>query len=137
MIRESDLSLQDGPGKGWVDVDPFTLRHQRWSQVFALGDVCNAPNAKTGAAIRRQAPVVVSHLLADMDGVQSSLKYDGYASCPLITGFGKVVLAEFGYDGVLMPSFPMNPAKESRLMWWLKTIGLPKMYWYFMLRGRA
>ena len=137
VIRESDLSLQDGPGKGWVDVDPFTLRHQRWSQVFALGDVCNAPNAKTGAAIRRQAPVVVSHLLADMDGVQSSLKYDGYASCPLITGFGKVVLAEFGYDGALMPSFPMNPAKESRLMWWLKTIGLPKMYWYFMLRGRA
>lgn len=137
VIRNSDVSLNDGPGRGWVDVDPFTLRHIRWPHVFSLGDSCGAPNAKTGAAIRKQAPVVVSQLLVAMKGGQSSLRYDGYASCPLITGFGKVVLAEFGYDSKLLPSFPVNPARESRLMWWLKTILLPRLYWYGMMRGRA
>jgi sulfide:quinone oxidoreductase len=137
MIRDSDVSIAAGPGKGWIDVDPFTLRHQRWSNIFALGDACNAPNAKTGAAIRKQAPVLVDHLLQAMTGGHSKKIYDGYASCPLVTGFGKVVLAEFGYDGKVMPSFPWNQAKESRLMWWLKTLILPRLYWYLMLRGRA
>lgn len=137
FIRKSDLSLASGSGQGWVDVNPFTLRHQRWPHVFALGDVCNAPNAKTGAAIRQQAPVVVDQLLAAMQNSKSSKTYNGYASCPLVTGFGKVILAEFGYDGKLMPTFPGNPARESRLMWWLKTLILPRLYWYLMLRGRA
>ncbi len=137
VIRSSDVSVAEGAGRGWIDVDPYSLRHQRWPNVFALGDACNAPNAKTGAAIRKQAPVLVDHLLRAMSGQVSDRKYDGYASCPLVTGFGKVVLAEFGYDGKLMPSFPLNPARESRLMWWLKTLVLPRLYWYLMLRGRA
>lgn len=137
IIRESDLSPSEGPSKGWIDVDPHTLRHKRWSHVFALGDACDAPSAKTGAAIRKQAPVVVDHLRAAIARKSSSLVYEGYSSCPLVTGFGKVVLAEFGYDSKLMPSFPLNPAKERRIMWWLKTIILPRLYWYFMLRGRA
>jgi sulfide:quinone oxidoreductase len=120
-----------------VDVDPRSLRHRRFDHVFALGDVCGAPNAKTGAAIRKQAPVVVANLLALMASRAMTGSYDGYASCPLVTGFGKVVLAEFGYDGKLMPSFPGNPARESRMMWWLKTRLLPVLYWRFMLRGRA
>ena len=137
FILASDLCGSEGAALGWVDVDPFTLRHKRWPHVFSLGDVCSAPTAKTGAAIRMQAPVVVSHLLADMKNSNTDARYDGYASCPLVTGFGKVVLAEFGYDGKLMPSFPMNAAKESRLMWWFKTIILPRLYWHLMLRGRA
>ena len=137
FIRDSDLCLKEGASLGWVDVDQHTLRHKRWPHVFSLGDVCSAPNAKTGAAIRKQAPVVVANLLAAMEERDLNSSYDGYASCPLVTGFGKVVLAEFGYDSKLMPSFPMNPAQESRLMWWLKTLVLPRLYWYFMLRGRA
>lgn len=137
VLSNSDLCPAQGPSKGWVDVDPHTLRHKRWSHVFALGDACDVPIAKTGAAIRKQAPVLVAHLVASMSGAACDRKYDGYSSCPLVTGFGKVVLAEFGYDGKLMPSFPMNPAKESRLMWWLKTLVLPRLYWYLMLRGRA
>ena len=137
FVKTSDLCPIEGPSKGWIDVDPNTLRHKRWPHVFALGDSCDAPIAKTGAAIRKQAPVLVAHLLAAMTGSTSKERYEGYSSCPLVTGFGKVVLAEFGYDSKLMPSFPLNPAKESRLMWWLKTIVLPKLYWHLMLRGRA
>jgi len=28
-------------------------------------------------------------------------KYDGYAGCPLFVGKGKLMLAEFKYDGVV------------------------------------
>ena len=137
VVRESDVCATEGPAKDWVDVDQYTLRHKRFPKVFALGDVCSAPSAKTGAAIRKQAPVLVSHLIASIQGHDSNQKYDGYSSCPLVTGFGKVVLAEFGYEGKLLPTFPGNAARESRLMWWLKTLLLPRMYWHLMLRGRG
>ena len=64
----------------------------------------NAPNAKTAAAARMQAPVVANNLLADM-GVSGVAHYNGYGSCPLTVERGKIVLAEFGYGGKLLPSF--------------------------------
>jgi sulfide:quinone oxidoreductase len=137
FIRESDLCPASGPEAGWVDVNPATMQHKRFNYVFSLGDVCSAPNAKTGAAVRKQAPVLVRNMLAAMHSQRLAATYDGYASCPLVTGFGKVVLAEFGYEGKLMPTFPGNPARESLLMWWMKVRLLPILYWKFMLRGLA
>jgi sulfide:quinone oxidoreductase len=49
--------------------------------------------------------------------------YDGYGSCPLTVERGKIVLAEFGYGGKLLPSFPkwlIDGTKPSRLAWLLK-----------------
>ena len=80
---------------GWVDIDKHTLRHIRFANVFALGDCSNLPTSKTGAAIRKQAPIVVRNILAAMQGQPLLARYDGYTSCPLVTGIGKLVLAEF------------------------------------------
>ncbi|AHH97065.1 FAD/NAD(P)-binding oxidoreductase [Kutzneria viridogrisea] len=123
---------------GWVQVDRHTLRHVRYANVFSLGDVCSAPTSKTGAAVRKQAPVVVANLLATMRGGTPVARYDGYASCPLTTARGKVVLAEFDYSMRPRPSFPLiNTAKERTDMWYLKRHGLPWFYWNLMLRGVA
>ena len=46
FIRNSPLA----DAAGWVEVDPATMRHKRHDNVFALGDVANTTNAKTGAA---------------------------------------------------------------------------------------
>ncbi len=124
---------------GWVDVDKTTLQHQRYPNVFALGDVTNTPNAKTGAAVRKQAPVLVQHLLRQMtvgDTPKTKL-YNGYSSCPLVTGHGKLVLAEFDYENRPDPSFPFDTTKERRSMWLLKKLALPWLYWNLMLRGKA
>jgi sulfide:quinone oxidoreductase len=124
---------------GWVDVDQNTLRHKTFDNVWSLGDVMNAPNAKTAAAARKQAPTVAENVLADMRHAQPTAHYDGYGSCPLTVERGKIVLAEFGYGGKLLPSFPtwlMDGKKPSRLAWLLKERLLPPVYWQAMLRGR-
>jgi sulfide:quinone oxidoreductase len=136
FVRVSPLA----DAAGWVDVDQTTLRHKTFEGVYSLGDVCNAPNAKTAAAARKQAPVVAHNLLKDM-GVLSGgdAIYDGYGSCPLTVERGKIVLAEFGYGGKLLPSFPtwlIDGTRPSRLAWLLKERMLPPIYWHAMLRGR-
>ena len=124
---------------GWVDVDQFTLRHKKFENIYSLGDVMNAPNAKTAAAVRMQAPVVASNLLSDRGTNIDEAIYNGYGSCPLTVERGKIVLAEFGYGGKVLNSFPswlIDGTKPSRLAWYLKEKILPPLYWKAMLRGK-
>lgn len=124
---------------GWVDVDQVTLRHKTFDNIWSLGDVMNAPNAKTAAAARMQAPVVAANIAADIDGKGPQAGYNGYGSCPLTVEKGKIVLAEFGYGGVLLPSFPkwaLDGTKATRRAWILKEQILPPVYWKAMLRGK-
>lgn len=121
---------------GWVDVDKHTLQHVRFPDVFALGDASSLPTSRTGAAIRKQAPVLVDNLLAHRRGAALTARYDGYASCPLVTGYGKLVLAEFDYDGNPVESFPFDQSQERYSMYALKAYVLPELYWNGMLRGR-
>jgi sulfide:quinone oxidoreductase len=135
FIRVSPLA----DAAGWMDVDQATLRHKALPRVYGLGDACNAPNAKTAAAARKQAPVVAHNLLKDLGLIASAdAIYDGYGSCPLTVERGRIVLAEFGYGGKLLPSFPswlIDGTKPSHLAWLLKERMLPPVYWKAMLRG--
>ncbi|GLK73193.1 TIGR01244 family phosphatase [Ancylobacter dichloromethanicus] len=124
---------------GWIEVDPATLRHARHPDVFALGDAASTPNAKTAAAARKQAPVVAVNVLAALEGKAPAAQYDGYGSCPLTVERGKIVLAEFGYGGALLPTFPrwlLDGTRPTRLAWFLKDRMLPPIYWHAMLKGR-
>ncbi|VVO63588.1 MULTISPECIES: FAD/NAD(P)-binding oxidoreductase [Pseudomonas] len=121
---------------GWCEVDPHTLQHPRYPGVFALGDICGTTNAKTAAAVRKQIVVVAENLLALRKQQPLPLKYDGYGSCPLTVEKGKVILAEFGYAGKLLPTFPLDPTIPRRSAWWLKATLLPWFYWNGMLKGR-
>lgn len=132
----ADSTLADG--SGYVEVDPSTLRHKRYPNVMALGDAGNMPNAKTAAAVRKQAPVVAENGLAILDGNEPRMAYDGYGSCPLTVEKGKILLAEFGYGGALQPTFPtwlIEGTRPSRLAWVLKKDVLPSVYWDAMLKG--
>lgn len=124
---------------GWVDVSPETLQHKQYGNVYAVGDVANAPNAKTAAAVRKQAPVVAENVLSTLAGEPAMAVYEGYGSCPLTVERGKIVLAEFGYGGKLQPTFPawlVDGTKPSRLSWFLKEKMLPWLYWDAMLKGK-
>ena len=132
VIKQSPLANEHG----WCEADKLTLRHPRFPAVFSIGDAAGLPTSKTGAAIRKQAPVLVHNLLAAMRGAPTDAAYDGYTSCPVVTGYGKMVLAEFDYDNKPKESFPFDQSKERYSMWLLKTQVLPRLYWYGMLRGR-
>jgi sulfide:quinone oxidoreductase len=137
FIKRSPLAHRDGACAGWVKAHKHTLQHPDFPEVFALGDASDLPTSRTGAAIRKEAPVLVENLLAVMAGKAPAAHYDGYASCPLTTGYGKLLLAEFDYEGKPAPSLPfLDTLKERHDMWLLKKYGLPRMYWGLMLRGR-
>lgn len=135
--------------KGWMFVDVETLQSKKFPNVFGAGDCIGTPFGKTGGSVRKQAPVIVTNMVALMNGKEMTGKYSGYTVCPLITQYGKVMLAEFGYDkeqiekkepvtkAMAMPSFPLDPAQERWIWWLMKVYLLPPMYWYGMLRGRA
>lgn len=137
FVVASPLSVGEGPTKGFVDVDIETLQSKHFSNVFALGDAAALPTSKTGAAVRKQAVVLEANLLAFWRGQPLPKKYNGYTSCPIPTGYGRLILAEFGYEDKMMPSFPLDPTKERWTMYMLKKHGLPRLYWDFMLRGKA
>jgi len=136
FIRVSPLA----DAAGWIDVDQATLRHKTLPGIYGLGDACNAPNAKTAAAARKQAPVLAHNVLKDLGKIAGAdAIYDGYGSCPLTVERGKIVLAEFGYGGKILPSFPnwfIDGTQPSHLAWLLKERMLPPIYWQAMLRGR-
>ena len=132
VIKTSPLAASTG----WVEVDSQTTRHTRYANVFSLGDCSNLPTSKTGAAIRKQAPVTVANLIAAINGMALPKAYNGYTSCPLVTGYGKLILAEFDYNKEPMESFPFDQSQERYSMYALKAHGLPRMYWHGMLKGR-
>ncbi len=139
FIKHSSLAqTADGPNKGYAKADKRTLQNPDYPNVFAIGDSSALPTSKTGAAIRKQAPVLVKNLLAAMrnETVPGPASYDGYTSCPLVTGYGRLILAEFDYDLKPKETFPFNQAKERFSMYLLKAYGLPAMYWHGMLKGR-
>lgn len=139
FIKNSTLSNEGG----WFDVDQYTMQHKRHLNIFGLGDAAGLPTAKTGAAIRKQAPIVVANILKMMEsGAITNMEYNGYSSCPLVTGYGKMVLAEFDYDNKFTPDPKLkqmlifDSSKEHWRLWMLKKYMLPYLYWNKMMRGQ-
>lgn len=139
FVRNSKLANAEG----WLDVDHHSLQHNKYPNVFGLGDVAALPTAKTGAAIRKQVPVVLDNLIKIMNNKPAdNKKYNGYSSCPLVTEFGKMVLAEFDYENKFTPDpnlkkmLVFDSSKEHWRLWMLKKYGLPYLYWNKMLKGQ-
>lgn len=139
FIANSPLATPEG----WLFVDDRTMQHKKFKNVFGLGDVAQLPTAKTGAAIRKQVPVVVANVLKLIEKGEITTKtYDGYSSCPLVTGYGKMVLAEFDYSKEFKPDpklksqlFIADSSKEHWRLWILKKYLLPYLYWNKMMKG--
>ncbi len=132
FIRQSKLAN----AAGWVDVDKNTLQHITYKNIFSLGDASSLPTSKTGAAIRKQSPVLVENLLQLMKKQPLTASYNGYTSCPVLTGYGKLVLAEFDYTNTPTETFPFDQSKERYSMYLLKKYILPFLYWSQILPGK-
>lgn len=131
FIKQSPLAN----AAGWVDVSKETMQHLRYPNVFSLGDASSLPTSKTAAAVRAQSPLLAANLLAVLAGRTPAASYDGYTSCPLVTGYGKLILAEFDYDLKPCETFPFDQSKERYSMYLLKRHVLPVMYWDGLVKG--
>ncbi|KAF9111217.1 hypothetical protein BGX27_005219 [Mortierella sp. AM989] len=133
FIKASPLANADG----WVDVDKETLRHNKFSNVYSLGDCSSLPTSKTAAAAAAQSAVLKNNLLGDIVGDKQVAKYDGYTSCPLVTGSETLILAEFsGYSGQPQETFPFDQSKERYSTYLLTKEIIPEIYWKYMVKGK-
>lgn len=139
VVKNSPLSWKRGSAAkgGWVEVEKETLQHTRYPNVFSLGDVAGIPMGKTGGSVRKQYTVAAQNIIDVLEKKKPSAKYGGYTVCPLITGLGTVMLAEFDWSKKPTPSFPLDPSQERWIWWILKVYMLKPMYFHGMLTGRA
>lgn len=125
---------------GFVDVDDATARHKKFANVWSAGDASSLPTSKTAAAVTSQAPVIVRNLLQVMEGKQPDAVYDGYTSCPLLTEYGKVLLAEFKYGPEPKETFGgwfgVDQATPRRSFYHLKKDFFPWVYYNAMVKGQ-
>lgn len=140
FLKGSKIAWDRGSAKelGLIKVDKHTLQHLKYKNIFSLGDVAGIPIGKTGGTVRKQAPILVENMLDVMAGGTPTQKFNGYTVCPIVTRYGKVMLAEFDYDMKPTPTIPGIAVEEERWMWWImKVYILEPMYFYGMLRGLA
>lgn len=135
FIRESSI----GNDAGYVDVDDHTLRHKRFPNIWSAGDASSLPTSKTAAAVTAEAPVLVRNLTRALDGLGPDASYDGYTSCPLLTEYGKVLLAEFKYGGEPKETFDnwlgIDQAVPRRAFYHLKKDFFPWVYYASLVKG--
>lgn len=131
-IRSSTLA----DAAGFVDVQSKTTQHKKFQNVFALGDCANLPTSRTAAAVACQNKILTANLLSHRQSRPQTMVYDGYTSCPLLTGSNSCILAEFDYNLEPLETFPINQGKERRTMYTVKSTLLPFVYWNMLLKGR-
>ncbi|XP_028162583.1 sulfide:quinone oxidoreductase, mitochondrial-like [Ostrinia furnacalis] len=120
---------------GYLDVDKFSLQHKKFPNVYGIGDCTNTPNSKTAAAIAKQCHVLEVNLTNSMQEKPVAARYNGYGACPLLTDYGKCILAEFIYDGVPHETLPFDQSRESTIAYYMKKDLFPFLYWNLMLKG--
>ncbi|CAA21882.1 sulfide-quinone oxidoreductase [Schizosaccharomyces pombe] len=136
FIAKSDLADKSG----FVAVDQSTTQSTKFPNVFAIGDCSGLPTSKTYAAITAQAPVMVHNLWSFVNGKNLTASYNGYTSCPLLTGYGKLILAEFLYKQEPKESFGrfsrfLDQTVPRRMFYHLKKDFFPFVYWNFAVRN--
>jgi len=122
-VKNSPLSWKEGgfAAGGWLEVDPKSLRHRRFPNVFGLGDINGTAKGKTAATVKKSAPLVAQNLIDVIAGREPSQVFDGYTSCPLLLREGSALLVEFDYNNNLTPSLPMiDPLQDSYFAWVMK-----------------
>ena len=95
IIEEAGLAARNG----LLDVDPYTLQHNKYSNIFGLGDVANVPTSKNFFAGFNQLHVVRHNLEQVINGAEPNAHYDGYSEATLHLGLDSSTTVKHLYGG--------------------------------------
>ena len=120
---------------GWVNVNTKTLQNEEYPHIFAIGDAANLPVSKAGSSAHYQA-MAVAHNLRDilkgkMDIKEVKEKYNGHATCLVMTSMTSAMFFDFNYN---RPPFGLGYI-SNRLFYYLKKYQR-FLYFYGFLSGR-
>lgn len=133
VLKNSTSSIVDQTG--FLDVNKSTLQHVKYNNIFGLGDCTNIPTGKTAAAVASQNKILARTIKEVMKDKKPTSNYDGYTSCPLITGYSTCILAEFDYDLQPLETFPFDQSQERWFLYRMKKDVMPGIYWKGLLNG--
>ncbi|MFC4555016.1 NAD(P)/FAD-dependent oxidoreductase [Georgenia faecalis] len=123
--------------RGFMAVDPRTLRHPAYPSVWGLGDVAAADALPSGGALRKQVPVVAHNITAGRSG-GAMRSYSGYSVAPVTTSRRRLLLAEFDRDGEPEPTTRHPDLVRPRAATFaFDRYVEPLVYWRRLLRGHV
>jgi len=138
VIERSGL----GDDLGFIPTDKYTLRSEKFENVFVLGDAANIPTSKAGSVVHFAADILYENFLSAIEGRPLKAKFDGHSNCYIETGFGKGSIIDFNYDTEPLPgNFPLPGIGPFGLLQNTKMNHYGKVlfrwiYWHILLRGK-
>jgi len=131
-----------GDDLNYISTDKYTLRSEKWSNIFVLGDASNLPTSKAGSVAHFSSDVVFDNLISSIEGRPLIAKFNGHSNCYIETGFGKGSLIDFNYDTEPLPGTypvpgigPFGLLKNTRINHYGKVM-FRWMYWHLLLKGK-
>lgn len=140
----SDLIERSGLGDdlNFIPTDKYTLRSEKYENIFVLGDAANIPTSKAGSVVHFASDVLFENIMSAIEGRQLLAKYDGHSNCYIETGFGKGSIIDFNYDTEpLAGTFPLpgigpfGLLKNTKMNHYGKVL-FRWMYWHILLKDK-
>ena len=138
FIGESGL----GDDLNFVPVNKNSLQHEKYKNIFVIGDAAALPTSKAGSVAHFAGDVLFENLMAVLKGEEPKASFDGHANCYIETGFGKATLIDFNYTTEPLPGTfpvpvlgPFSLLKTSRINHWGKLF-FKWIYWNILIKGR-
>jgi len=140
----SDVIERSGLGDdlNFVPTDKYTLRSEKYENIFVLGDASNIPTSKSGSVVHFSADVLFENLMSAIEGRPLMAKFDGHSNCYIETGFGKGSIIDFNYDTEPLPgTFPLpgigpfGLLKNTKMNHYGKVL-FRWMYWHILLKDK-
>jgi sulfide:quinone oxidoreductase len=140
----SELIEKSGMGDdlGFIPTDKFTLRSDKYENIFVLGDASNIPTSKAGSVVHFAADIVFENFLSAIENRPMMAKFDGHSNCYIETGFGKGSIIDFNYETEPLPgTFPLPGIGPFGLLRNTKMNHYGKVlfrwiYWHILLKGK-
>ncbi|MFH0725999.1 MAG: FAD/NAD(P)-binding oxidoreductase [Pseudomonadota bacterium] len=137
-VEESGL----GDGMGYVLTNNYTLKGEKWDNIYVVGDATNVPTSKAGSVAHYEAEIVVDNLLLELDGQEPKPVFDGHSTCFIVSGYDKAYLFDFNYKTEPLPGKfpfpglgPFDLVGESNINYWGKMM-FKWVYWNLLLSGQ-
>lgn len=140
----SDVIERSGLGDdlNFVPTDKYTLRSEKYENIFVLGDASNIPTSKSGSVVHFSADVLFENLMSAIEGRPLMAKFDGHSNCYIETGFGKGSIIDFNYETEPLPgTFPLpgigpfGLLKNTKMNHYGKVL-FRWMYWHILLKDK-
>jgi sulfide:quinone oxidoreductase len=132
-----------GDDMNFVPVDKHTLQHEKYKNIFALGDAAALPTSKAGSVAHFSSEILFENMMSAIANRPLAAHFDGHSNCYIETGYGKGALIDFNYDIEPLPgAFPLpiigpfGLLKNTRLNHFGKMM-FKWAYWNLLLAGKS